>query len=253
MSALDELADRWSAAERVVVLTGAGISTASGIPDFRSPGGRWERYQPVTSRPSSPREEARAEYWRYKGETWQLIRAAQPNAAHLALSDLAGAGRLRAAGHAERGRPPRAERVSCGPAGDHPRHGLPGAVPPLPPARAPGGRAAGVGGWSGGAALPVRRALEAGHDLVRPVPGRTRTWNGRSTRPPRVTCSWPWGPPSPWAPSTSWFPIAARAGRPRNPHRLGHAVRPAGPVEDRRSAGACLPAVAQRVMGNTRS
>src|SRR5438874_436790 len=41
------LAAAWRQARHVVVLTGAGLSTASGIPDFRSPGGRWERYQPV--------------------------------------------------------------------------------------------------------------------------------------------------------------------------------------------------------------
>ena len=47
MSTLERLAAAWREARRVVVLTGAGLSTASGIPDFRSPGGRWERYQPV--------------------------------------------------------------------------------------------------------------------------------------------------------------------------------------------------------------
>lgn len=90
-----ELAARWAHAERVVVLTGAGISTPSGIPDFRSPGGRWERYQPVPLPEFLASEDKRAEYWRYKGETWQLIRSAQPNAAHRALTELARRSRIR--------------------------------------------------------------------------------------------------------------------------------------------------------------
>ncbi len=94
MSALERLADIWRRARRVVVLTGAGLSTASGIPDFRSPGGRWERYQPVPLPEFLASERARETYWRYKGETWQLICAAAPNAAHLALADLARAGRV---------------------------------------------------------------------------------------------------------------------------------------------------------------
>jgi len=89
-----ELAARWRTAERVVALTGAGISTSSGIPDFRSAGGRWERYQPVPIQDFVASEAKRAEYWRYKGETWKLMREAQPNAAHFALRDLAAAGRL---------------------------------------------------------------------------------------------------------------------------------------------------------------
>jgi len=92
---LAELAECWAAAERVVVLTGAGISTPSGVPDFRSPGGRWERYQPVTIQEFLASQEKRAEYWRYKGETWKTISAAQPNAAHQALRDMAVAGRVR--------------------------------------------------------------------------------------------------------------------------------------------------------------
>lgn len=94
MTPLDALAGAWRAARRVVVLTGAGLSTASGIPDFRSPGGRWERYQPVLFQDFVTREDARATYWRYKGETWQLIRAAAPNPAHAALAELAHAGRI---------------------------------------------------------------------------------------------------------------------------------------------------------------
>ncbi len=94
MSTAEELARRWFGAESVVVLTGAGLSTASGIPDFRSPGGRWERYQPTPIQAFLASEAARADYWRYKGETWQIISKAAPNAAHLALAELACAARV---------------------------------------------------------------------------------------------------------------------------------------------------------------
>jgi NAD-dependent deacetylase len=92
--ALEGLAARWREVRSVVVLTGAGLSTASGIPDFRSPGGRWERYQPVPLADFLARESAREEYWRYKGETWQMIRQARPNPAHVALAELARAERI---------------------------------------------------------------------------------------------------------------------------------------------------------------
>lgn len=94
MTAVEPLAEAWSAARRVVVLTGAGMSTASGIPDFRSPGGRWARYQPVPIQDFLAREASRREYWRYKGETWDVIQAASPNPAHVALATLARADRL---------------------------------------------------------------------------------------------------------------------------------------------------------------
>jgi NAD-dependent deacetylase len=94
MERVEELGGWWRDAERVVVLTGAGLSTASGIPDFRSPGGRWERYQPVPIQDFLASRSSREEYWRYKGETWQLISAAQPNPAHRALADLVRADRV---------------------------------------------------------------------------------------------------------------------------------------------------------------
>lgn len=94
MSAVDALATAWRDAERVVVLTGAGLSTASGIPDFRSPGGRWSRYVPVTIQEFVASEADRQRYWRYKGETWAVIQAARPNAAHHALAALAHADRI---------------------------------------------------------------------------------------------------------------------------------------------------------------
>jgi NAD-dependent deacetylase len=94
MGQVEELGACWRSAERVVVLTGAGLSTASGIPDFRSPGGRWENYQPVTIQDFQARESARVEYWRYKGETWQVITRAEPNPAHRALAELARADQI---------------------------------------------------------------------------------------------------------------------------------------------------------------
>jgi NAD-dependent deacetylase len=94
MEPIEGLAATWRRAERVVVLTGAGVSTASNIPDFRSPGGRWERYQPVTLQAFLAAESARVEYWQYKGETWQIIQRAEPNRAHLALAELARRGRI---------------------------------------------------------------------------------------------------------------------------------------------------------------
>jgi NAD-dependent deacetylase len=94
MRTVESLLAAWRGAGRVVVLTGAGLSTPSGIPDFRSPGGRWERYQPVAYPDFLGSEAARERYWRYKGETWQVIRAAAPNAAHVALAELARASRI---------------------------------------------------------------------------------------------------------------------------------------------------------------
>jgi NAD-dependent deacetylase len=92
--AIAELARLWRMAKRVVVLTGAGLSTASGIPDFRSPGGRWSTYKPVTIQEFLASEADRERYWRYKGETWSLVSAAEPNAAHIALATLAHAERV---------------------------------------------------------------------------------------------------------------------------------------------------------------
>ena len=94
MQEVETLARWWKAARRAVVLTGAGLSTASGIPDFRSPGGRWERYQPVPLPDFLASAAARERYWRYKGETWQVISAARPNAAHEALAVLGRADRI---------------------------------------------------------------------------------------------------------------------------------------------------------------
>jgi NAD-dependent deacetylase len=79
-----------------VAFTGAGVSTASGVPDFRSPGGIWSRYQPVTIQEFLASEEARRSYWRYKKETYGDFATACPNPAHHALARLEDEGRLAA-------------------------------------------------------------------------------------------------------------------------------------------------------------
>ena len=84
------------AAERIVALTGAGISTESGIPDFRSPGGIWSRMKPITYQEFIASEEARLEDWRRRFRMNADFAQAEPNAGHFALARMAEHGRLRA-------------------------------------------------------------------------------------------------------------------------------------------------------------
>jgi NAD-dependent deacetylase len=81
--------------ERIVALTGAGISTESGIPDFRSPGGLWSRgIKPITFQDFLSSEEARLEDWRRRFRMNADFAAAEPNAGHLGLARLGEEGRL---------------------------------------------------------------------------------------------------------------------------------------------------------------
>ena len=81
--------------ERIVALTGAGISTESGIPDFRSPGGLWTRgIKPITYQDFVGSEEARLEDWRRRFRMNDDFAAALPNAGHFGLARLAGEGCL---------------------------------------------------------------------------------------------------------------------------------------------------------------
>jgi NAD-dependent deacetylase len=83
-------------ARRAVVFTGAGISTESGIPDFRSPGGIWNQYRPIDFREFMSSEEARAEAWRRKFAADETLRAARPNRGHRAVAELVRLGKVAA-------------------------------------------------------------------------------------------------------------------------------------------------------------
>jgi len=89
----EKIADlaRWFKESReAVIFTGAGISTESGISDFRSPGGVWDRYNPDEL--SYPRfisnESSRRYYWKFYHEYWTEARDVKPNRGHLALAKL---------------------------------------------------------------------------------------------------------------------------------------------------------------------
>ena len=83
-------------ASRIVGFTGAGISTESGVPDFRSPDGVWARNRTVDFQEFVSSEAGRVEYWRQKAAAWPAMRAAQPNAGHYAFVELHRQGRLAA-------------------------------------------------------------------------------------------------------------------------------------------------------------
>ncbi|MBL4720997.1 MAG: NAD-dependent deacetylase [Alphaproteobacteria bacterium] len=80
--------------KQAVVFTGAGISTESGIPDFRSPGGVWTTNQPIEFSDFMNSEEMRRETWRRKINTDKSFRAAEPNRGHRAVEKLVRVGKV---------------------------------------------------------------------------------------------------------------------------------------------------------------
>ena len=96
MSEIDRLREMIDGSKRIVAFTGAGISTESGIPDFRSPGGIWTKYQPIYFDGFMSSEEMRREAWRRKFATDETMVKAEPNAGHRALAKLVERGKMTA-------------------------------------------------------------------------------------------------------------------------------------------------------------
>jgi NAD-dependent deacetylase len=96
MTEIDRLREMIDGAKRIVAFTGAGVSTESGIPDFRSPGGIWTKYQPIYFDDFMASEEMRRESWRRKFATDETMTRAEPNAGHRALAKLVEQGKMSA-------------------------------------------------------------------------------------------------------------------------------------------------------------
>jgi NAD-dependent deacetylase len=91
---LEEFSRLLDISKRVVVFTGAGISTESGIPDFRSPGGAWTKYSPILYNDYISSEESRRESWRRKFDDSFGFNGAEPNRGHRAVAKLVRDGKV---------------------------------------------------------------------------------------------------------------------------------------------------------------
>lgn len=91
---MSELAEFVGRARKLVALTGAGCSTESGIPDFRSPGGVWNGHKPVYYQEFLRSADVRRAYWERSASNWPRFDFARPNKAHRALAQLEARGSL---------------------------------------------------------------------------------------------------------------------------------------------------------------
>ncbi|MFW5733960.1 MAG: SIR2 family NAD-dependent protein deacylase [Oceanidesulfovibrio sp.] len=95
-AAIEEVAAIWREARRPIAMTGAGVSVPSGIPDFRSPGGLWEKHNPAEVATLQALRSRPARVWEFLFDALAVFTTAEPNPAHTALAELERAGRLAA-------------------------------------------------------------------------------------------------------------------------------------------------------------
>jgi len=93
---IEQLRSMITQSRRAVIFTGAGISTESGIPDYRSPGGVWDKYRPIEFSDFMSSEEMRREAWRRKFASDAVMKQARPNEGHLAVARLVQTGKVSA-------------------------------------------------------------------------------------------------------------------------------------------------------------
>jgi NAD-dependent deacetylase len=96
MNQIDSVADIIIKSKKLVVFTGAGISTESGVSDFRSPGGIWDRFDPseLNFQSFMASEAGREKYWQFSKVLWPEIANAKPNPGHYAIAELHRLGKL---------------------------------------------------------------------------------------------------------------------------------------------------------------
>lgn len=94
MSSVAQLADLLRGARTAVVFTGAGVSTESGIPDFRSPGGIWTQMAPIEFQDFVASAAMRKEAWRRRFAMEEIFARVRPNAGHEAIATLVGRGTI---------------------------------------------------------------------------------------------------------------------------------------------------------------
>jgi NAD-dependent deacetylase len=96
MNEIDSVSEMVVQSKKLVVFTGAGISTESGVSDFRSPGGIWDRFDPneLNFQSFMASEAGREKYWEFSKALWPTVVDAKPNAGHYAIAELHRLGKL---------------------------------------------------------------------------------------------------------------------------------------------------------------